>query len=385
MVGFTLHGRPAFRRRGLYNLLRAVTVVSLRRLVRGPRVPGWTWRFELTTRFLRDQMQHAVSLPSVADAREYLESLIFHMPAVRDVEITEWRESGVQGKWFVPRTGVKQRTVLYFHGGGYMFYTKAHYNLIASVALATQARLLALDYRLVPEHPYPSQLEDALAAYRWLLDSGCPPQQIVLAGDSAGGNLVVATLLGLRAAGLPQPALGVGICPWTNLSLPESCLRRHAAYDWIQGSQTFQCAQWFQGNADLMDPMLSPVYADVRGLAPMYLQAGGREILHDMIIDFARSAGKQGADVTLDIWENMNHDFPVYGDLIAESREAYARMRAVVDQYCEPRGKVSMAPCPMPGAELAEAAPGRAGAEQVPSLARHLLSPKRNASLQGTR
>jgi len=330
-------------------------------------------------------MQQAVSLPSVADAREYLESLVFHMPAVRNVEIADLREPGVQGRWFLPRTGVKQRTVLYFHGGGYIFSTKAHDNLIASVAVATQARLLALDYRLVPEHPYPSQLEDALAAYRWLLGNGCSPQQLLIAGDSAGGNLVLATLLGLRAGGLPQPALAIGICPWTNPGLPESCLKRNAAYDWIQGSQAFQCAQWFQGNADLMDPMLSPVYADVRGLAPMYLQAGGREILHDMIVDFSRTAKRQGADVTLDIWENMNHDFPVYGDLIAESREAYARIRSFADQYCEPQGQVSMAPRPVPTAEFAEPAVGRAGAEQLPSLAHRLLSPKGNASLKGIR
>jgi monoterpene epsilon-lactone hydrolase len=344
MMGYTLHGRPAFRRRSLGILLRAMGAVSLRRLFRGPLVKGWTWTFEVTTRFMRDQMVHTLSLPSITNAREYEDSLLFDMPAVRNVEITRINESGIKGRWFVPRTGAKQRTVLYFHGGGYAFYSKTHDNLIASVAEATQARVLALDYRLTPEHRYPSQLEDALAAYRWLLIQGCEPKRLIIAGDSAGGNLTLATLLGLREAGLSQPALAIGLCPWTNLGLRESSLTRNAPYDWIQGFMAVKCAEWFHGNPDVADPMLSPVYADLRGLAPIYLQTGGREILHDMIVDFARVAKKQGANVTLDVWENMNHDFQAYGDLIAESREAYARVRLIADQYCTLQEEARMLP-----------------------------------------
>jgi epsilon-lactone hydrolase len=352
-MGFTLHGRLAFRWRSLRTLLRAAALVSLRRAARGPLVEGWTWRFEVTTRFMRDQMRQIFSLPDLSAAREYQDSLVFNMPALRTVQITELDESSIKGRWFVPRTDLKPRTVLYFHGGGYAFYTRAHDNLIVSVANATQARLLALDYPLAPEHAYPAQLEDALNAYRWLLAQGCAPGELIVAGDSAGGNLVLATLLGLRDLGLPQPALAVGLCPWTNLGLPVSSLKSNATYDWIEGYMAAQCAEWYCGNSDPADPKLSPVYADLRGLAPIYLQNGGKEILQDMITDFAQAAAWHGADVTLDTWENMNHDFHAYGDLVAESREAYARLRVMADQYCELQGKLDVASCLVPNAELA--------------------------------
>jgi acetyl esterase/lipase len=270
--------------------------------------------------------------------------------------------------------------VLYFHGGGYVFYTKAHDNLMASVAQAMQARLLALDYRLAPEQPYPGQLEDALAAYRWLLAQGCAPGQLFIAGDSAGGNLVLSFLLGLREAGLPQPALAVGLCPWTNLEVPDSSLTTNAAYDWIEGPMAVKCAAWFYGNADPADPKVSPAYADLRGLAPIYLQAGGREVLHDMIVDFVRRAREQGADVTLDIWENMNHDFQAYGDLIAESREAHARIRAAADRCCELQEHVGALPCLVLDADALPAARRQPAVGKAVGLAHHLLPSEKHCS-----
>jgi acetyl esterase/lipase len=128
-----------------------------------------------------------------------------------DGDIRPHEAGGPKGQWFIPKTHATNRTMLYFHGGGYAFYAKSHQALIANMAQAARAKTFALDYRLTPEHSHPAQLEDAIAAYRWLLDDGVAPHNLVLAGDSAGGHLTLTTLLALRDAGLPQPAVAIGI------------------------------------------------------------------------------------------------------------------------------------------------------------------------------
>lgn len=134
----------------------------------------------------------------------------------------------VKGRWFVPQTALDEYVILYLHGGGYAFSARTHDNLIALVALAAQARTFALDYRLTPEHPFPTQLEDAQAAYHWLLSSGIASQHIVVAGDSAGGNLALAQLLALRDAQQPLPALAVCLCPWTDMESSSKSLKRRS-------------------------------------------------------------------------------------------------------------------------------------------------------------
>jgi len=185
---FELHGRLTYRLYSFLLLLWASVSVTVRRLLHGPRLSGWAWSFETTTAFLQLHERVAFNLATIADQREFTDALVFRSPALAHIQIEGIEAGTVKGRWFVPRTTPDEHVVLYLHGGGYAFSARTHDNLIALVALVAQARTVALDYRLTPEHPFPAQLEDAQAAYKWLLSSGIAPQRIVVAGDSAGGN-----------------------------------------------------------------------------------------------------------------------------------------------------------------------------------------------------
>lgn len=208
--------------------------------------------------------------------------------------------------------------------------------MIALITVAAKSRTYALDYRLSPEHRFPAQLEDAFQAYRWLLDSGVAAHELVIAGDSAGGNLTLALLLTIRDAKLPLPALAVALSPATDFDLGTgpmangTSLCDNEAWDWIDRRMLVHWADWFCSPAQKRDPLVSPIYADLRGLPPIYIQAGGAEILYDSIQAFAQRAREQGANVTLDIWPTMNHDFQMFGYHAPQSREALQRIGAFV-------------------------------------------------------
>jgi acetyl esterase/lipase len=239
----------------------------------------------------------------------------------------------VRGDWFTPRAGASDVVVLYLHGGAYVYYSKGHEGLIAQAALASGARTFALDYRLTPEHPYPAQLEDAVAAYVWLLESGVSPRRLIVMGDSAGGNLTLALLLKLRELKLPPPAGAVPLCPWTdpgNKISPFEEMAKNDPYDWPQSRMVTRWAGWFCGQAPADDPIVAPIYADMTGLPPIYIQAGGVEILYDQIARFVERAQAQEADVKLDTWPTMNHDFQAYGGQLPQSREAWEKITAFV-------------------------------------------------------
>jgi acetyl esterase/lipase len=278
-------------------------------------------------------MKQAFSFRSVAEAREFIESLTFKPAEVPDVARCPAGVGEPAGEWYVPRHAVPRRMMLYFHGGGYAFHTKSHTQMIALVAEASAARLFALNYRLTPEHAHPAQLEDAMAAYRWALSTGSHPSSLILAGDSAGGHLVLMTLLELRRLDMPQPALAIGLCPWTDIGTRGDSQFQNDRYDWVQGAQTLIFGEWYRGNSGLSVKEGSPIYADLRGLAPIYLQSGEREILRDMIGDFFEAARHQDADITLDVWKRMTHDFQAYGNMLAESREALLKLGMTVDRY----------------------------------------------------
>jgi epsilon-lactone hydrolase len=331
--GFTLRGRASFRLRNVWLLFKVSLAVTVRRLLGRPRVRGWSWNFECANLFLQAQMKHSFTLPNPADARAFLDALTFNPLDDPAVVATPARPGEPRGTWYVPKAPVANRTMLYLHGGGYAFYARSHAPMIALLADATAARTFALDYRLTPEHPHPAQLEDSLAAYRWLLQQGVNPTRLIVAGDSAGGHLALMTLLELRRLGLPQPALAIGICPWTDIGNRGASLFANQRFDWIQGDMALQFGAWYRGHSQLPDAELSPIYADLRGLAPLYLQAGDKEVLHDMIQEFVAIARQHGAAITLDVWKNMTHDFQAYGSFIPESAEALQKLHAQVDEH----------------------------------------------------
>jgi acetyl esterase/lipase len=195
------------------------------------------------------------------------------------------------------------------------------------VALSAKSRLFALDYRLAPEYKFPAQLTDASNAYKWLLSQGVDPAQLVVIGDSAGGNLTLALILSLRDSSLPLPALAICLSPATDFGGDAPA---ESEFDWITPRMAMQWASWFCSQDECSNPLVSPVNADLRGLPPIYIQAGGGEILLPRIQRFVDRAREQGADVALEVWPAMNHDFTMFGYDVPQSAEAIKRIGEVI-------------------------------------------------------
>ncbi|MBX3524721.1 MAG: alpha/beta hydrolase [Rhodoblastus sp.] len=219
------------------------------------------------------------------------------------------------------------------HGGGYAFHAAVSRRFADMLAALLGLRVFAPDYRLTPEHPHPAQIEDALAAFRHLLACGIDPKDIVVIGDSAGGHLALMLLQALRDAGLPQPMLAIGLCPWTDTGNRGESLRANDRYDLVQGYMALRFGEWLARAGAFTREELSPIHQDFSGLAPLYLQGGGREVLIDMIRDFASVVARQDCDVTLDVWPQMTHDFQAHGRTRPESGEAIDRIRAAIAHY----------------------------------------------------
>lgn len=227
---------------------------------------------------------------------------------------------GVPCEWItVPAVAADPAGVMvYLHGGAYALGSIDVFRpFLAQLARATGTRVLAVDYRLAPEHPYPAALEDAVTAYRWALDvAGCAPPQVVVAGDSAGGGLALAALAALRDAGAPLPAGAVCISPWLDLALTGASMRGKARVDPILSYEILdEYARLYAGAHDRTNPLISPLYADLRGLPPLLIQVGTEEVLLDDAVRCADRARAAGVAVTLDVVDGMFHVFQMVGAL----------------------------------------------------------------------
>jgi len=246
------------------------------------------------------------------------------------VSVTELVANGVPGLWIEPAGAAKDRAVLYLHGGGYVVLSaRSHVRLAAGIAVSAGCPVLSLDYRLAPEHPHPAAVEDALAGYRWLLERGLAPGRIAISGDSAGGGLTVATLLAARDAALPQPVAAVPLSPWVDLEGTGESMRTKADTDLIVGLPGLSSmADAFIGSGSKRDPLAAPIHADLRGLAPLYIQVGGDETLLDDSTRLAARAAHAGVDVRLDVFPEMQHVFQTSLGQMPEADDAVARIGA---------------------------------------------------------
>ena len=229
----------------------------------------------------------------------------------------------VPAEWILP-PNAGNRVVLYLHGGGYiMCSVETHRGLVARLARAARARALSVDYRLAPEHPYPAAVEDATAAYRWLIKTGVKPTQVVIAGDSAGGGLTLATLVKLRDAGDPLPAAAVCISPWVDLTMTgQSMSTKVKADPFVQKDLAQFMARNYLGDANPRTDLASPLYADLRGLPPLLIHVGTAETLLSDATRIAEKAAEADVNVTLDIWKDMIHGWHIYAPFLPEGKEA---------------------------------------------------------------
>jgi monoterpene epsilon-lactone hydrolase len=255
------------------------------------------------------------------------------LPVDPDVAMRECEVNGVPGIWFEPEGADPARVILYFHGGGFMFGTPRNSgHLIARLARAAGARCLGLDYRLSWMAPFPAALTDAVRAYRWLLADGVDPARIALAGDSAGGGLVVTTLVALRDADDPLPAAGVLTSAWTDLAVTGDSAR--TVDDPVASADGLRMLGdgYLQG-ADPTDPLASPLYADLTGLPPLLVQVGTQEVLLDDSTRLADKARAAGVDVTLEVLDGVIHIWQYYGPDLPETRASEAQAGAFIRQH----------------------------------------------------
>ena len=236
--------------------------------------------------------------------------------------------------WF--EGGVSDRVVLYLHGGGFAIGSPtSHRHLVGLLAKLAGCAVVIPDYRLAPEHTFPAALDDAVAAYRELLET-YPAPHIALAGDSAGGGLVVALIAALNQERLPQPACAYCISPWVDLECSSASLAAKAAQDPIGSAEALtMLGQMYLGGADARHPLASPVRADLRGAPPMLVQVGSAEVLLDDSIEPARVLGHADCSVRLEIWRDMIHVWPLHFPQLPEGREALEAGAAFIARALE--------------------------------------------------
>jgi epsilon-lactone hydrolase len=232
-----------------------------------------------------------------------------------------------------PRTHASSTVVLYLHGGGYIFGSpKTHRQVLLAMAKAFDAPVYGLDYRLAPEHPFPAAVEDAAKAYRWLRTQ-FPQGSIVLAGDSAGAGLAIATAIGVRDSGLPAAKAIVAFSPYSDLAVTGESVEANAkscAMFTPRGIR--EAAALYLAGANSRDPRASPLYAEFKGLPPMLLFASRHEILRDDTLRLAERAAAAGVNVELVVRDRLPHVWPVFVNILPEAREAFATVTAFARQ-----------------------------------------------------
>lgn len=263
---------------------------------------------------------------SVEEQRSSFDDFFKSAPIANGCVVQAIRSPGPAGETIVPTGATPSRALLYFHGGGFFFGSlKSHRHLVSRLAVAAGVTAVSVDYRLAPEHPFPAALEDALAAYRWLLLQGFPPCGIVLAGDSAGGNLAAAAVLKIRDEGLPMPGGLYLISPWLDLTHSGESYVSRASHDPILAREAMhEAAQLYLGLIDGQYPYASPAYGDLSGFPPLMIQVGADEVLLSESLAFAQKAALRGIGVRLCVWPQMIHDWPLFHAVLPQGTRAIA-------------------------------------------------------------
>ena len=254
----------------------------------------------------------------------------------------------IYGEWVTVHDSAAAGVVLFLHGGGYTSGScKTHRALAAHMARAAHTRVLLIDYRLAPEHPCPAAIDDAVYAYRWLLQQGIAPQQIVLGGDSAGGGLALAALVALRDSGTAVPAAAFLLSPWLDLALHGESLHTRAQLDPLTSYNDLrQAATLYLGNLTPDDPRASPLYADLHRLPALLVHVGDHEVLLSDATRLAEKAHAAGVPVQLEIWDTMWHVWHAWADELPEARAAITQIgefirRRLNEAICSPSCSLS--------------------------------------------
>jgi epsilon-lactone hydrolase len=265
----------------------------------------------------------AAETPVVGEVRAGFEQVGVFLGGAPDAKCEKVDAGGVPAEWVAAPGCDPERAVLYLHGGGYVIGSiNTHRRLAYDISAASGARVLVIDYRLAPEHPFPAAVEDAAKAWRWLLQQGFAAHRLAIAGDSAGGGLTLATLVNLRDQKLGLPACAVAISPWVDLEGVGNSITARAAQDpMVQKDGLLWMAGLYLNGKDAKTPLAAPLHADLKGLPPILIQVGTAETLLDDSTRIAEKLHAAGVDVRLAIWPNMLHVFPLFAPILSEGRD----------------------------------------------------------------
>src|SRR5580704_9553611 len=265
---------------------------------------------------------------TLAESRQHAEDFFAKYSVPPELKLEHAEVGGIPGDWLTMPGADAKRVVLYIHGGAFVLGSPRGYrSMCARLAKATRARIFVVDYRLAPEFPFPAAIQDAADAYRGIVKQGVAPLSIVIAGDSAGGNLTVATLLSLRESEVPLPAAGVCISPWVDLECAGETMKTKANVDPLceHDSMLLEAGLYLNGHT-ARDPLASPIHADLHGLPPLLIQVGTEETLLDDSTRLAKRAEEAGVPVTLEIFEGMPHVWHVFADYLPEAQQAIEKI-----------------------------------------------------------
>lgn len=277
-------------------------------------------------------------------------------PTIKDVELIKVKAGDIPCEWVLARGADPDVRLLYLHGGGFVSGSGGFYLAQAAhMSAAAKCAVLLPDYRLAPEHNFPAGLEDCVLAHQWMVANGPagpgPCRSTFVAGDSAGGNLTLATLLALRDRRLPLPAGGIALSPTTDLTLASDSLR--TVSDPIISAKTMPVFRdLYLGKADPRNPLASPVFGDFRGIPPLLIQVGEHEMLRDDSVRMAKKARADGISVRLEVWPGMFHVFQSHEPLLPEAREAIDHIAEFMGSLLKQDMPVMVAASPKAGGHV---------------------------------
>jgi epsilon-lactone hydrolase len=286
---------------------------------------------------LRQKLASRVRSDDYRQRRKDMDAGFSQYGIARDVTVEPATADGVRAEWTSTPQDSRDAALMWLHGGGYVIGSlNSHRHMVSEAGRAAKAWALALDYRLAPEHPFPAAVEDAVSGYRYLLSRGIRPERIALGGDSAGGGLVVAAMLAIREAGLDQPACGWCISPWVDMeAIGETMSTKAAADPTVQREGILDMAALYLNGANPRSPLAAPIYADLKGLAPLLIQVGAAETLFDDAIRLAQVAGAADVRVDLQVWPEMVHVWHLFHPELA------AGLRAIEQGGAHVRGMMA--------------------------------------------
>ncbi|MBI3676812.1 MAG: alpha/beta hydrolase [Proteobacteria bacterium] len=273
----------------------------------------------------------------IAAQRARLETLADFFPVPEGTEVESATIGGVKGEWVRSRRAGRGAALLYLHGGGYVVGSpKSHRHLAGAFSDMSGLPVFSADYRLAPENPFPAAVDDAVAAYKGLLDSGLPAFKLAIAGDSAGGGLAIATLVALRDKAIALPACAVALSPWVDLSQGGEVYRARAKRDPIVSKENLdQMAAAYLAGKNPETPLASPLFANLKGLPPLLLQVGTEEALYDDTVGLKARAEEAGVEVSAESWGGMVHVWHIFYPILSEGRDAIARAASFLKGHIE--------------------------------------------------